>query len=111
MTSAPDITTVTLVTQTRVLPDRTQEFEQWQKLLNETIAVFDGFIDQASIRPSPPAQLDWVIIHRFRTEENARTWMQSTQRQKMYGDIQDALVGALDFHLFNDRDPRVPAAP
>jgi antibiotic biosynthesis monooxygenase (ABM) superfamily enzyme len=29
----------------------------------------------------------------------------------MYAEIQDALVGALDFHLFNDVDPRIPAAP
>jgi uncharacterized protein len=111
MTAAPDITTVTLVTQTRVLPDRAQDFEQWQRRVNEVVSVFDGFIDQASIRPSPPAQLDWVIIHRFKSEVYARAWMQSPQREKLYGEIQDALVGPLDFHLFNDRDPRLPAAP
>lgn len=111
MTLAPDITTVTLVTQTRVLPDRIQDFEGWQKRLNDVVAIFDGFVSQVSIRPSPPAQLDWVILHRFRSADLARGWMQSPQRQKMYAEIQDALVGPLDFHLFSDVDPRIPAAP
>ncbi|HTE86764.1 MAG TPA: antibiotic biosynthesis monooxygenase [Dehalococcoidia bacterium] len=97
--------------QSRVLPDHSQEFELWQRRLNDVVAVFDGFIDQASIRPSPPAQLDWVIIHRFRSAEAARAWMQSPERQKLASEIEPALVGALDVHLFNDSDPRLPAAP
>jgi antibiotic biosynthesis monooxygenase (ABM) superfamily enzyme len=44
---------VTLVTQTRVVPERQDEFARWQQHMNEVIADFPGYLDHTVIPPAP----------------------------------------------------------
>ncbi len=103
--------TVTLVTQTRILPDRTDEFVAWQQQLLEAVSQCAGFMDQSSIPPAPPVQLDWVISQRFETIEAARVWLQSEERQRLLNAIQPQLIGPVDVHLFNENESRSPNSP
>jgi uncharacterized protein len=111
MASTPVTHPVTLVIQTRVLPDGAAAFESWSQRLHDAVSVVAGFVGQSVIPPSPPIQLDWVITQRFNTLAEARAWMQSEERLRLLGEIQPQLVGPIDIHLFNEGDPHSPAAP
>ena len=58
--------TVTIVTQTRVRPESTRGLRPLAgRDQRASIAAFPGFIKQTVMPPSPPAQVDWVILQRF----------------------------------------------
>src|SRR4051794_31228990 len=103
-------TRVSIVTQTRVAPERNAEFARWQERVNATLAQWPGYLDHEIIPPSPPAQVDWVIVQRFENAERARAWLQSEERLRLLDEIQAALIGQDDIHLFTE-DPasRQPA--
>ena len=56
---------VTIITQTRVRPEAVEAFARWQDETSRVIAAFPGFIKQTVMPPSPPQQVDWVILQRF----------------------------------------------
>jgi uncharacterized protein len=56
---------VTVVTQTRVEPGSAEGFARWQQKISEAVAAQPGFIKETVMPPSPPAQVDWVILQRF----------------------------------------------
>ena len=101
--------TVTLVTQTRILPGKDAEFAAWQQRVNDALTAVPGYLDHAVTAPTPPAQLDWVIVQRFRSLDDARAWLQSAQRQQLVEEIQPILVGTDDIHLFRDDAADPPA--
>jgi len=96
------IETVTLVTQTRVLPGKDAEFAAWQQQVSDVVAAFPGFVDHTVREPSPPSQLDWAIIQRFRTEQAAQAWLQSPERQRLVKEIEPICAGQDDVHVFTD---------
>jgi antibiotic biosynthesis monooxygenase (ABM) superfamily enzyme len=102
--SEPAVSTVTLVTQTRILPGESGSFARWNERVKEVITHFPGFIEQTVIPPAPPDQLDWAILQRFEDAEAARAWLQSGKRQDVLTQIQPALVGSVDVHLFHQRE-------
>lgn len=91
---------VTLVTQTRVLPGKDAAFAAWQQRMNAIVAASPGFLDHTVMEPSPPIQVDWVIVQRFRSIEAAKSWLGSPERQRLLDEIQPILVGSDDIHLF-----------
>jgi antibiotic biosynthesis monooxygenase (ABM) superfamily enzyme len=66
---------VTVITQTRVLPDRNDDFAKWQQHVSDIVAGFPGSIDHRVIPPDPPQQVDWVILQKFATSEDAQGWL------------------------------------
>jgi uncharacterized protein len=105
--AAPGI--VTLVTQTRIVPGHDTDFATWQQRMTDTVARAGGFVDQEVIAPTPPAQLDWVIVQRFRSVEDARHWLNSPERLALLKEIEPLIAGVDDIHLFTDERP-APAA-
>src|SRR6266571_2967983 len=97
--------TVTLVTQTRVLPDKEAEFSTWQQEVTAAVAAFPGFLDHIVMEPAPPVQFDWVIVQRFRSADAAQAWLQSPERQRLLAAIEPILVGPDDIHLFTGEAP------
>lgn len=93
---------VTVVTQTRVRPESAAAFAQWQKDTSGVVAAIPGFIDQTVMPPSPPAQVDWVILQRFASSEAAVAWLHSAQRLKRIDAVESMLVGRDDVHIVND---------
>jgi antibiotic biosynthesis monooxygenase (ABM) superfamily enzyme len=103
--------TVTLMTQSRVLPGKDAEFAVWQQQVSDAVAAFPGFIDHTLREPSPPSQPDWVIIQRFSSTEAARAWLESSERRQLLAKIEPILVGRDDVHLFTgDSAPPLAAA-
>ena len=62
---------VTVVTQTRVESGAADGFARWQQKISEAVAARPGFIKETVMPPSPPAQVDWVILQRFASPETA----------------------------------------
>jgi antibiotic biosynthesis monooxygenase (ABM) superfamily enzyme len=93
---------VTVITQTRVLPERSADFAAWQQQLEDAIARAPGFIDSKMMPPSPPGQLDWVIIQRFQSSQQAQSWLRSPKRLRLIASAQPMLVGADDIHIVQE---------
>ena len=102
---------VTVVTQTRVLPDKDADFMAWQETISAAVGACAGFLDRKIIPPSPPAQVDWVILQRFSSMEAARQWLRSEQRLALLKTAQPLLVGHDDVHIIADGDSGVLPAP
>src|SRR5215218_5136672 len=108
--SAPATTRpVTIITQTRVLPDRNDDFAKWQQRISDVVAGFPGFIDHQVIPPDPPQQVDWVILQKFATGEQAQAWLRSPQRLRLLKDVQPLLVGHDDVHIIEGDEAAQPA--
>jgi len=95
-----DAQTVTLVTQTRVLPGKDGEFAAWQQRVSAAVAAFPGVIDHNVIEPAPPTQQDWVIVQRFRSAETAQAWLESEERRRLLAEAEPMLAGQDDVHVF-----------
>jgi uncharacterized protein len=100
---------VTIITQTRVLPDRNDDFAAWQRRTSDVVASFPGFVDHQVIPPDPPQQVDWVILQKFTTGEQAQAWLRSPQRLRLLKDVQPLLVGHDDVHIIEGDEAAQPA--
>jgi uncharacterized protein len=102
---------VTVVTQTRVEPSTAEGFAHWQQKISEAVAAQPGFMKETVMPPSPPAQVDWVILQRFASTETAVAWLRSDERQRLVAEAQPMLVGQDDVHLVHDSSTGVMPAP
>ncbi len=93
---------VTIVTQTRVRSEASPFFGQWQDAMAQLISRQPGFLDHKVLPPSPPEQVDWVILQRFATASDAVAWMNSPQRLARLEEAAPFLVGIDDVHLVRD---------
>jgi antibiotic biosynthesis monooxygenase (ABM) superfamily enzyme len=92
----------TIVTQTRPAAGQEEAFSKWQDTIGAELAKWPGFIDQKIIPPSPPAQIDWVILQRFSSVEAAANWLHSAERLSLVESIQSILAGNDDIHVVKD---------
>jgi uncharacterized protein len=102
---------VTIVTQTQVRPESTEAFARWQDETSAIVATFAGFIKQTVMPPSPPAQVDWVILQRFASAATAVAWLNSEQRLKRIEGAASMLVGRDDIHIVRDDEAGVLPSP
>jgi uncharacterized protein len=109
--SIDDRGSVTIVTQTRVKTENAEEFAAWQQKIGEAAAGFPGFIRQSVLPPSPPAQVDWVILQGFEGIEAAINWLNSGLRLELLSRAQPMLVGQDDVHIVKDGASGVLPAP
>jgi len=93
---------VTIITQTRVRPERNDDFAALQQRINDAVAAFPGFADHQVIPPNPPAQVDWVILQKFDSSQHAQDWLRSQERQRLIATAQPMLVGHDDIHVVVD---------
>jgi antibiotic biosynthesis monooxygenase (ABM) superfamily enzyme len=102
---------VTVVVQTRVRPESADAFARWQDETSTIVSAFPGFIQQTVTPPSPPAQVDWVILQRFKDTAAALAWLNSEQRLARMQGVAPMLVGRDDVHIVNDGGAGVLPAP
>lgn len=104
-------TSVSIVTQTCVRPESADAFARWQGETSSVIAGFPGFIEQRLMPPHPPLQVDWVILQRFDSLDDAKRWLASPERQTRIEGAAPMLVGRDDVHLVRDDASAVRTAP
>lgn len=102
---------VTIVTQTRVDPAHADEFARWQARIQDVVARAPGFLQQTVMPPSPPAQIDWVILQKFDAAGSAVAWLNSEHRQALIAQALPMLVGRDDVHIVKDGASGVMPAP
>lgn len=103
--------TVSIVTQTTVRPERSEDFARWQGETSSFVASFPGFVEQRLMPPNPPLQVDWVILQRFHTMEDAQRWLGSTERQTRIEGAAPFLIGRDDVHIVRDDEGGRKPAP
>jgi uncharacterized protein len=109
--SAQDAKAVTIVTQTRIQSSKDAAFAEWQRRMSAAVAAQAGFVKETVIPPSPPAQIDWVILQRFASRGAAITWLRSGERQRLVAEAQAILIGPDDVHLVTDSGAGALPAP
>lgn len=92
----------TIVTQTRPATGQEEVFRRWQEMMAAEVAKWPCFIDQTIIPPSPPAQIDWVILQRFSSVDAAADWLHSSERLSLVDSVQSILAGSDDIHVVRD---------
>jgi antibiotic biosynthesis monooxygenase (ABM) superfamily enzyme len=92
----------TIVTQTRPSAGQEEVFRRWQDTIGAEIAKWPCFLEQKVMPPSPPAQMDWVILQRFSSVEAAAAWLHSGERLRLVDSIQSSLAGIDDVHVVRD---------
>ncbi len=103
--------TVSIVTQTTVRPERSEDFARWQGETSNLVASFPGFVEQRLMPPNPPLQVDWIILQRFHTIEDAQRWLGSAERQTRIGGAAPFLIGRDDVHIVRDDEGGRKPAP
>ena len=73
----------TAVTAVQVRQGEEGAFAGWLTELNKTISTFPGYVSAVVIPPVPPSQADWVMVQRFQTIEQLRTWLDSDERRSL----------------------------
>jgi uncharacterized protein len=94
--------TVTIVTQTCVREGQGAAFTAWQEETSRVICKLPGFVEQKILPPSPPLQVDWVILQRFVDSPSAERWLKSPERRKRIEGVAPMLVGRDDVHIVKD---------
>jgi len=102
---------VSIVTQTCVKPESAEAFARWQGETSTFISSFPGFIEQRLMPPKPPLQVDWVILQRFASRDDAQRWLASPERQARIEGIAHMLVGRDDVHIVRDEACAARSAP
>jgi hypothetical protein len=98
---------VALVIQTRIADEGTAAYIRWQARVGGLLQGRKGFLGQEVIAPSPPAQPDWIVVQRFQTLEDARSWMQSDELHKLIAEVAGHFVGHDDIFLRTDSQEKV----
>lgn len=102
---------VTIVTQTCVRPEESDAFARWQEQTSSVVAAFPGFISETVMKPSPPSQVDWVILQRFTDAEAATAWLHSERRLERIVSAGPMTLGRDDIHIVNDGGAGVVPSP
>jgi uncharacterized protein len=103
--------TVTIVTQTCVRPEDSEAFARWQEQTSGVVAAFPGFIGETVMKPSPPSQVDWVILQRFAGTEAATAWLHSEKRLERIASAGPMTLGRDDIHIVDDGGVGVLPSP
>jgi len=73
---------VTVIVTRRAKKERINEFEEWMDGIIHEAMKFEGHMGVNIIRPTDPANPEYVVIFRFKTFENLTKWEKSEVRKK-----------------------------
>jgi len=90
---------VALIIQTRITDEGVGPYVAWQAKVGQVLQEWSGFLGQQVIAPSPPAQVDWIVVQRFRSIEEARAWSQSEVLHDLVAEVKPFFVGEDHIYL------------
>jgi antibiotic biosynthesis monooxygenase (ABM) superfamily enzyme len=102
-----------------VRSDRRAEYEAWVDEISPLARSAPGHLDWHLVRPIPGVTETYTVIIRFQTAEDAKSWMSSSERQRLIEKARPLLVSEDDFHVSSGLDfwftpagakPKAPAA-
>ena len=86
---------VTVVLVRNVKADRSNEFEEWVKGINQVVKGFEGYLGTDLIRPREHSHPEYVIVIRFDDYEHLRAWMGSKEREEWVKRSEDMTIGEI----------------
>jgi antibiotic biosynthesis monooxygenase (ABM) superfamily enzyme len=86
---------VTVLLVRNVRPDRSNDFEQWVKGMNQVVKGFEGYLGTDLIRPREHSHPEYVIVLRFDDYEHLRTFMGSREREEWLKKSEDMTIGEM----------------
>ncbi len=84
------------------MDDGAAAYAAWQAKIGQLLAKQPGFLGQQVIAPTPPTQVDWIVIQRFSSLKDAQDWMQSDALHESLSDIKGIFVGQDSIYLRNE---------
>jgi antibiotic biosynthesis monooxygenase (ABM) superfamily enzyme len=93
---------VALMIQTRITDAGTDAYQKWQVKVGQILAGRPGFISQEVIAPNPPVQVDWFVIQRFRSLDEAQSWLRSEELSNLLMEVEQYFVGSDNISLSMD---------
>lgn len=99
---------IDLVIVTRIRQGCEQQYTAWQIKLGEELRSQPGFLSQQLISPSPPEQVDWIVIQKFTGIEEAKVWLSSEKLRDALAEVRHLFVGKDDIYLRGDASATAP---
>ncbi len=93
---------VDLVIVTRIQDGGAQRYTAWQVQLGEELQGHPGFLCQQIVTPTPPAQVDWIVVQKFSSVEAAKSWLASEKLALALDEVRHLFVGTDDIYLRSD---------
>ena len=99
---------VDLVIVTRICEGGAQQYTAWQVQLGEELQAHPGFLSQQIVTPTPPAQVDWIVVQKFTSVEAAKSWLASEKLASALEEVRHLFVGTDDIYLRSDTSATAP---
>ena len=90
----------TLVIHRRVADGSNPAYAEWQRRVGDALASWPGFLDRWVLPPTPPGQVDWIAAQRFSTDDAARSWLHSAEREALILEAATMFVGNDDVQIY-----------
>jgi antibiotic biosynthesis monooxygenase (ABM) superfamily enzyme len=97
---------VSVVIQTRVRDGGDAAYEAWQRQVGAELTRWPGFVSQEVRPPSPPIQVDWVVVQNFADEDSAKEWFRSSRLAELRREVAGLFVGPDDISLSHGEVPK-----
>lgn len=81
-----------LTTKLQISSEHTHLFSQWQADYNAAIATFPGFISLEILSPFDGSHAEWIIVQRFKTNEQMEKWRNSSHRHELLKSVKNYLI-------------------
>ena len=99
---------VELVIATRIRDGGGQQYTAWQVQLGEELQNHPGYLSQQIVTPTPPAQVDWIVVQKFSSVEAAQSWLGSEKLASALEEVRHLFVGTDDIYLRSDTSTTAP---
>ncbi|MEO0793755.1 MAG: antibiotic biosynthesis monooxygenase [Verrucomicrobiota bacterium] len=94
----------TVILSLAIIPEKTQEFKEYQNGLNERVRRFPGYASTEVFPPQAGVQDQWVVIYRFRGVDNLKAWLDSTERHELSDKIDGLLENEASVQMLVERE-------
>lgn len=97
---------IALVVHRRIDSAQDAAYAAWQDRVGERLASRPGFLRREAFPPNPPFQDDWIVVEHFRDLDAVREWLQSEDRHRLLGEVDDLAVGNDELHIVTEHNTR-----
>ncbi len=87
-----------------VCAGKESEFQAWQKLINEEVQHFSGFLGMDIHQPAVNESTDeWIVVYQFQNEKLLKIWLNSKERAKALAATPDIFYNKQSQYTINDK--------
>ena len=95
----------TVIISQKVLPGKHEEFRECQGEVSALVKTQPGFVGMEVLEPVEGLQSEFVVVFRFRTDQELRSWLANGQRQELLKKLALTLSEPTSMQVLTDQDP------